>query len=134
MAVAVLVFVSAYAAVGAGADDDHKVMGAHLLDFDAGYVLPDNTSDIAWLGGAPIDPSSPHQALESEGRPGITYVAATGETGCRLPTHARLRRHGDRLYVRFTGGDDSENCYRPYTPFAQFAVPTVMIDGATAVR
>jgi hypothetical protein len=133
LAVAVTVTMAAWYVIVDPGSDEH-LWGVQLYEFDAGYTPPPGTSRIARLGDAPIDKASPGRVVESKAEPGLRYVAVMGETGCRLPTYVELRRVGDDLEVRFLGGEDHDECYRPYTPFAQFAVPAEEVDGVSGVR
>jgi hypothetical protein len=64
---------------------------------------------------------------------GKSYVVAGGGTGCRLSSGAELYREGDDLRVRFTGGQDRPECFRPYAAVVQFAVPEAAVAGARTV-
>lgn len=65
---------------------------------------------------------------------GKAYVAASGNTGCRVATDATLLRAGDELRVEFTGGVDRPECVRAYTAYAQFEVDASAIAGARVVN
>ncbi|HKE75368.1 MAG TPA: hypothetical protein VKB57_17225 [Acidimicrobiales bacterium] len=103
---------------------------AAVLDFVPGYGGP---SRLAVMGTAPVDPDDPAHRGDRPATPGLTYVAATGLTGCRVPVRAELWRAGATVYVRFVGGVDRPECYRAVTPFAQFAVDARRLRGVTTV-
>lgn len=104
---------------------------AAVLDFVPGYGGPGR---VAVMGAAPIDPDDPAHPGDRPATPGLTYVAVTGLTDCRVPERAELWRAGDTVYARFVGGVDRPECYRAVTPFAQFAVDARRLRGVTTVR
>lgn len=88
---------------------------------------PDNT----YYPGPP-DSSGDEQQIPD--RPGRSYVLVTDSTGCRERGGAELWREGDDLSVRFTGGgEELEECARPYTAVAQFEVDQAALDGVRTV-
>jgi|RhiMethySRZTD1v2_1073278.scaffolds.fasta_scaffold1063090_1 hypothetical protein len=105
-------------------------VAAEVVDFLPDYGGPGR---VAVMGAVPVDPDDPTRAGHRPATPGVTYVAVTGLTGCRVPTHAELWRAGATVHARFTGGVDRPECFRAVTPFAQFAVDARALQGVTAV-
>ena len=66
-------------------------------------------------------------------KPDRSYVQVTATTGCRLADSAELTRDGDDLRVRFTGGQDHEECVRPYNALARFELATAQVEGVKTV-
>lgn len=100
----------------------------------AGFAaLSDQPVDLrafgGWFGGASDLPEP-----DVDPQPGMTYVAASGSTGCRTPERAELERVGDDLRVSYIGGQDHAECYRPVGPVVQFAVPTEDVRGVRTVN
>lgn len=83
---------------------------------------------LGWWGGD--DPGSDLVADE----PGMTYVAATGMTGCRAPEGVRVTRSGPDLTVEFTGGVDHENCFRAVGPSVLLALRSADMEGVRSVN
>lgn len=133
-------------------EPDGDRLDAGLVGFDPDA---DTVPGTAATGDAPIDlavvqgwratdprntfypgpPSSSGDELQVPDRPGRSYVLVTGSTGCQARGGAELWREGDDLSVRFTGGgEELDECARPYTAVAQFEVDQAALDGVRTVR
>jgi hypothetical protein len=112
-------------------DSSSAVDGAEIVDFDPGYVA---TEQIRVMGRNPVAPGDGVRPRGRPPQPAQVFVAVTGATGCRQPTGAELHRDGERLFVRFTGGEDHEECYRPYSPFVQFTVDRSALRGVATLE
>lgn len=121
---------------------------AKLVTFDPDVMV---RVGLIARGDAPIDPAVAAGWTATEGPgtwgpprdrddtepvpdvPGRSYVLVTAGTSCRLSDSAELWRDGDDLTVRFVGGQDREECYRPYNAVAQFELEPGQIDGVKTV-
>jgi hypothetical protein len=150
---AVLPLTALLAGLTAGCGDDPPEPGGDRLDAKLVTFDPDAKvrPGLVARGDAPIDPAVVAGWTATEGAgswgpprdrddtepvpdlPGRSYVLVTSGTGCRLSDSAELWRDGDDLRVRFVGGQDHEECYRPYNTVAQFELETGQIDGVQTV-
>jgi hypothetical protein len=86
-------------------------------------------------GGLPgSEPRDPAKVPQVPDKPGKVYVVASATTGCRIAETALLYRAGDDLVVRFEGGEDRPECFRPYTATVQFEVPAELVSGVKTVQ
>ncbi|MDN5858849.1 MAG: hypothetical protein L0H84_09520 [Pseudonocardia sp.] len=84
-----------------------------------------------WFGRAEADDSD---AFPVAPEPGRTLLAVADSTGCRLATGVEVRRVGDDLRFRFTGGTESATCVRALGPVALLSVATADIEGVRTVN
>ncbi|MEJ3658377.1 hypothetical protein WEH80_36005 [Actinomycetes bacterium KLBMP 9759] len=71
-------------------------------------------------------------------RPGHTWLAVGGGTGCQVATGVEVRRVGDDLRVRFVVPDivwpeGASACVRSFGPVALLSLPTTAVDGVRTV-
>ncbi len=67
-------------------------------------------------------------------KPGMTYLAVSTVTGCRVPLDVRVTRTGPSLKVEFTGGDEPDNCYRAVGPSVLLALRSTDVEGVRSVN
>jgi len=133
------------------APPEQTKLDAELVEFVPDYsggrftgAMSDTPIDVALLRGWRTDatggdtePRDPATALNAADVPGMTYVALSASTYCRLSDTAELFLRGTDLVVQFGGGEDHQECARQYEAYVQFAVPeaevaTVVTVGGTA--
>jgi hypothetical protein len=125
---------------------DGEALATEVLVLDAGAAeppgfaamdaMPINRSAFAgWYAARRGAPNrEPDRGELGPGTPGRTYLAITGQTGCRKAETVRLWRSGDELTVHFVGGVATQTCYRAYQPYAQVAVSTEAVRGVRTVN
>lgn len=127
------------------APPEQTKLNAELVEFVPDYpgglftgATSDSPIDVALLHawrtdatGGDAEPRDPNTALDAPDVPGMTYVALSASTYCRVSDTAELFLRGTDLVVQFGGGEDHQECARQYNAYVQFAVPEA--EAATAV-
>jgi hypothetical protein len=107
---------------------------AEVLAFNAAGDAHENVVEI---GDAPIlwpafdGMWADEPAADS---PGMTYLAVSTVTGCRVPLDVRVTRTGTSMTVEFTGGDEPQTCYRAVGPSVLLAVRETDVEGVRSVN
>lgn len=99
--------------------------------FEPVAAVSDRPIDLGVLGA--VDPQSSPESPQND-RPGMSYVAVNGRTGCRAPDDVEVVRDGDELNVEWVGGTDHEECAAPYNPVVHFAVRSSTVEGVRRVN